>query len=103
MFYGKVRQKAEKTPVGKYLLLYLCEMIFCTTTFTNAMAQTLDVKHEAMHIVEQLPDNATWDDLMYSIYVRQAAEKGLEDSDAGRTIDIADVKRMFGIQSQTKR
>lgn len=64
------------------------------------MAQALDVKHEAMHIVEQLPDNATWDDLMYSIYVRQAAEKGLEDSDAGRTFDIAEVKRILGMQSE---
>ena len=28
------------------------------------------VKFEARRLVEQLPDDATWDDLMYEIYVR---------------------------------
>ena len=30
-----------------------------------------NVKQEAQHLVDSLPDNATWDDLMYTIYVRQ--------------------------------
>ena len=29
------------------------------------------VKEEAADLVEQLPENATWDDLMYRIYVHQ--------------------------------
>lgn len=29
------------------------------------------VKEEAAQLVEQLPENATWDDLMYRIYVHQ--------------------------------
>lgn len=29
------------------------------------------VREEAAHLVEQLPDDATWDDLMYRIYVHQ--------------------------------
>jgi predicted transcriptional regulator len=34
--------------------------------------------------VENLPDSATWDDLAYEVYVRQAVERGLADADAGR-------------------
>ena len=30
------------------------------------------IKREAQRLVEQLPEQASWDDLMYEIYVRQA-------------------------------
>ncbi|WP_251930750.1 hypothetical protein [Salinibacter ruber] len=36
------------------------------------------VKEEAQRLIEKLPDDATWDDLMRRIYVRQAIEAGLE-------------------------
>ncbi len=57
--------------------------------------EAINVKQEAYHLLEKLPDNATWDDLMYEIYVRQAIEAGLEDSKAGRTIDVKDVRAKF--------
>ena len=38
------------------------------------------IKEEARRLVEQLPDEATWDDLMREIYVRQVIEAGLADS-----------------------
>lgn len=57
------------------------------------------VKEEARHLVEELPENASWDDLMYKIYVRQAIEAGLEDSKAGRTIDVREVRAKFGLPS----
>ena len=56
-----------------------------------------DVKQEAQSLLESLPDDATWDDLMYSIYVRQAVESGLEDSDAGRVLDVGEVRAKFGL------
>jgi hypothetical protein len=57
-----------------------------------------NIKQEAYRLVEQLPDNATWDDLMYEIYVRQAIEAGLEDSHAGRTLNVKDVRAKFGLK-----
>ena len=36
------------------------------------------LKVEAMKLVEQLPEEANWDDLMYQIYVRQKIEAGLQ-------------------------
>ncbi len=56
-----------------------------------------DFKQEAHRLVEGLPDNATWDDLMYEIYVRKAIEAGLADSDAGRTLDVQEVRARFGL------
>ena len=60
------------------------------------MAST-NVKQEARRLVDNLPENATWDDLMYEIYVRQAIEAGLANSDAGRTLDVKEVRVKFGL------
>jgi hypothetical protein len=40
---------------------------------------TSTVKEEARRRVERLPDDATWEDIQYEIYVRQAVEAGLKD------------------------
>ncbi|MDE0032686.1 MAG: hypothetical protein OXU75_06090 [Deltaproteobacteria bacterium] len=58
---------------------------------------TTDIREEAQRLIEKLPANATWDDLMYEIYVRQAIEAGLADSDAGRTLDVKEVRAKFGL------
>jgi hypothetical protein len=58
---------------------------------------TRDVKHAAHLLIDGLPDDATWDDVMYRIYVRQAVEAGLRDADAGRVVDVAEVRRQFGL------
>ena len=59
--------------------------------------QTPNMKQEAHHLIESLPEGATWDDLMYTIYVRQAIEAGLEDSEAGRVSDVNEVRAKFGL------
>ena len=60
------------------------------------MATTLN-KEEAHSLVDKLPEDATWDDLMHEIYVRQAIEKGLADSREGRTVDVVEVRRKYGL------
>lgn len=54
-------------------------------------------KEEAHKLVDQLPPDATWDDLMREIYVREAIEKGLSDSLAGRTRDVTEVRKEYGL------
>ncbi len=61
------------------------------------MPTIANVKQQAHQLVEKLPDNATWDDLMYEIYVRQAIEAGIRDSDAGRTQDVKEVHARLGL------
>mgnify|MGYP006267003669 CR=1 FL=1 len=58
-----------------------------------------NIKEEARRLIEKLPENSTWDDLMYEIYVRQAIEAGLSDSEAGRVISVEEVRTKFGLQS----
>jgi len=59
--------------------------------------QIVGIKEEARRLVDQLQEESTWDDLMYEIYVRQAIEKGIDDSKAGRTKDVSEVRQKFGI------
>ena len=60
--------------------------------------ETVNVKDEARRLIEQLPDDATWDDLMHEIYVRQSIEAGLADSEAGRVRDVNEVRGRFGLE-----
>lgn len=50
------------------------------------MSDEGNIKNEAHRLVDGLPENAGWDDLMYEVYVRQAVESGLAEADAGRTV-----------------
>jgi hypothetical protein len=54
-------------------------------------------KEDAHKLVDQLPPNATWDDLMHEVYVREAIEKGFDDSRAGRTKDVSEVRKKYGL------
>ena len=60
---------------------------------------TENVKNEALRLVERLPEDVTWDELMHEIYVRQSIEAGLADSKAGKTIDVTAVRERFGLPS----
>ena len=53
------------------------------------------VKEEARQLVESLPDHATWDDLMYELYVRQKIAGGIKAADEGRVVPHEEVKKRF--------
>lgn len=54
------------------------------------MSDSPNIKPDARRLVESLPDSATWDDLAYEVYVRQAIEAGLADAAAGRVVSHDD-------------
>ncbi|HIJ72589.1 MAG TPA: hypothetical protein HPP83_00675 [Candidatus Hydrogenedentes bacterium] len=54
-------------------------------------------KEEAHKLIDRMPENATWDDLMHEIYVRETIAKGLADSYAGRTRDVREVRADYGL------
>jgi hypothetical protein len=56
----------------------------------SAMSEPPSIKPDAQRLVENLPESATWDDLAYEAYVRQAVERGLADSEAGRVVSHED-------------
>lgn len=57
-----------------------------------------NIKDEAQKLIERMPDDSTWDDLMHQIYVRQAIEAGLADSQAGRTTSVETLRAEFGLK-----
>jgi len=59
--------------------------------------QTESIKQQAHKLLDNLPESATWEDLMYRIYVRQAIEAGIKDSDQGRTLSVKEVRKKFGL------
>lgn len=54
-------------------------------------------KEQAHKLVDQMPAQATWDDLIREIYVRQVVEQGLADSKAGRTKSVNEVRAKYGL------
>jgi predicted transcriptional regulator len=59
---------------------------------------TVNIKEEAIRLIEKLPEDMTWEDLMHEIYVRQSIEAGLADSEAGRVLSAPEVRARFGLE-----
>ena len=58
-----------------------------------------NIKGEAKRLLEKLPDDLTWDQLMHEIYVRQSIEAGLPDGKAGKAVEVGEVRERFGLPS----
>jgi hypothetical protein len=56
------------------------------------MAMT-NAKEEAKAMIDHLPDQATFSDIMYELYVRQKIENGLEAASQGRVLSQEEVRR----------
>jgi predicted transcriptional regulator len=56
-----------------------------------------NIKEAAYRLVDQLPEDATWDDLMRKAYEQQAIEIGVADSEAGRVTEVEAVRRRYGL------
>lgn len=57
--------------------------------------QTASIKEEAKRLIDSMPSNSTWSDVMYEIYVRREIEAGLDDLEAGRSKSNEEVKKLF--------
>lgn len=51
------------------------------------------IKQIVHDIAEDLPEEASFDDAIYALYVRQKLEEGLRDLDEGRTYTQEEVER----------
>ena len=54
-------------------------------------------KDEAHELVDRMPEDATWGDLIDEIYVRQIVEQALSDSRVDRTTDVREIRRRYGL------
>ncbi len=53
------------------------------------------IKADALKLVRDLPGNASWDDLMYRIYVRKKIDAGLSDIRRGRVVSHEAMRKEF--------
>ena len=53
------------------------------------------IKQIVHDIADHLPEQATFDDAMYALYVRQKLEEGLRDLDEGRTYTQEEVEQQL--------
>lgn len=60
---------------------------------------TSDLKKTARELIDKLPNDTTWDDVIYGMVVRREIEAGLADSEANRTTPVEDVAKEFGLKS----
>ena len=61
----------------------------------NTPAQ--DIKQAAHQLIDQLPENITWDDVLYKLAVRRSIEIGLCESEAGNVVSTETVRAEFGL------
>jgi len=52
-------------------------------------------KEEALQLISGLPEEATWEDIMYPLYVKRKIEEGIKAAEEGRTVSHNEVKELF--------
>jgi hypothetical protein len=50
-------------------------------------------KEEARKIIDSLPEQATWDDIMYQFYIKRKVEVSLKAYEEGKVVPHEDVIR----------
>ena len=51
----------------------------------------MPTKQAALELLNKLPDECTWDDIMSELFVRQKIEAGIADAEAGRVVSHEEV------------
>jgi hypothetical protein len=59
------------------------------------------IKQAAHQLIDQLPENSTWDDVLYRLAVRRSIEIGLRESEAGNGVNTETARAEFGLNKQS--
>ena len=63
-----------------------------TNTKNSKRIKMSKIKEEARKLLKNLPDDVTWDDIMYEIYVRKKISKGLDAIEEDKLLSHDEVK-----------
>ncbi len=50
-------------------------------------------KEEVRKLLDQIPDDSSFEDIQYHIYVREKIERGIKDAEEGRILSQEEVER----------
>ena len=53
------------------------------------------IKDEAKKLIDSLPEQATWDDIMYEFYVKKKISVALKAAEEDRVVPHREVKKRF--------
>ena len=56
---------------------------------------SVSVKKIVMNVMESLPDDVSWDELQYQLYVREVVEESDEEFKAGLGVSHEEAKRQL--------
>jgi len=56
-----------------------------------------NIKEAAHELIEQMSDDAGWDEVVYRMAVRRSIEIGLRQSEVGEVVDTATVRAELGL------
>ena len=62
-------------------------------------SHTPTTKDQARALLESLPDDVTWDDIVYELVARSSIELGLADAENGRVTDANIVRRELRLRT----
>ena len=51
------------------------------------------IKEEAKKLIDRLPDQATWDDILYEFYVKTKLAAAMKAAEEGRVVSHKDAKK----------
>ena len=58
-----------------------------------------ELRNRTQSILDELPEDTSWDDLMYRIYVRQKIEKGIQSAEEEPPMTAGEIRRSLGVSS----
>ena len=67
----------------------LTRVLAYTESWITPMATTKD---ELRKLLESLPEDATWEDVQYSIYVRERVERGRREAAESHLVDQEEIE-----------
>ncbi len=52
-------------------------------------------KQEALRLIDSLPEETTWEEILYKMYIMKKVEAGIKAADEGRVVSHEEVKARF--------
>ncbi len=57
------------------------------------------VKERLEQLAKDLPDDATWEDVMEEVYLQRVVEDGLKDVQEGRVVSSEQIRKDLGLKA----
>lgn len=61
-------------------------------------ASTESIREKVHHLADELPAEATWDDVLYRAALCCSIERGIADADAGQVVPVEELLKEYGVE-----